>query len=245
METTNSPIMKTEIETAGEHIVKAYDGELNSLAALVTEMGSRVEAMVQDSIKALKKQDVALADDVIARDAGVNALQEQIDSDAMRLLALRHPMAADLRLVIGCIRAANDLERIGDLAEGIARRAKTLAKFDKIDLTRGVTRMGKMVKIQLKAALDALLNEDADTAIEVWLQDADIDAHYASMFRELLTYMMEDHRNIQSCTGLLFAAKNLERIGDHATNIAEIVYFSVTGKPLLTAIENSANDEES
>jgi len=216
-----------------EHIVQGYDEDLNTLTNALSQMGGQVESMIVDAVRAIKKRDSNLAKEVIARDAIVNDLQEQIDGDALRMLALRHPMAADLRRVVGAIRAANDLERIGDLAEGIARRAMTINESEKLDLSSGVARMGKLVKAQLKAALDALLNEDADQAVDVWLQDQDVDALYASLFRELLTYMMEDHRNIQACTGLLFVAKNLERVGDHATNIAEIVYFSVHGRSLV------------
>jgi phosphate transport system protein len=216
-----------------EHIVHGYDEDLNALTNALSEMGGNVESMIDDAVRSIKKRDSALARLVIEQDAVVNNLQEKIDADALRMLALRHPMAADLRRVIGAIRAANDLERIGDLAEGIARRALTINESEKVELAQGVSRMGKLVKAQLKLALDALLNDDADTAVKVWLQDQDVDALYASLFRELLTYMMEDHRNIQACTGLLFVAKNLERVGDHATNIAEIVYFSVHGRSLV------------
>jgi phosphate transport system protein len=216
-----------------DHIVQGYDEDLNTLTNALSQMGGQVESMIVDAVRAIKKRDSNLAKEVIERDAIVNALQEQIDADALRMLALRHPMAADLRRVVGAIRAANDLERIGDLAEGIARRAMTINQSEKLGLSSGVARMGKLVKAQLKSALDALLNEDADQAVDVWLQDQDVDALYASLFRELLTYMMEDHRNIQACTGLLFVAKNLERVGDHATNIAEIVYFSVHGRSLV------------
>lgn len=216
-----------------DHIVQGYDEDLNTLTSALSQMGGQVESMIVDAVRAIKKRDSNLAKEVIERDTIVNALQEQIDADALRMLALRHPMAADLRRVVGAIRAANDLERIGDLAEGIARRAMTINQSEKLDLSSGVARMGKLVKAQLKSALDALLNEDADQAVDVWLQDQDVDALYASLFRELLTYMMEDHRNIQACTGLLFVAKNLERVGDHATNIAEIVYFSVHGRSLV------------
>jgi len=226
-----------------EHIVHGYDEDLNTLTSALSEMGGQVESMIDDAVRAIKKRDSDLAKDVIARDALVNSLQETIDADALRMLALRHPMAADLRRVIGAIRAANDLERIGDLAEGIARRAMAINESEKLELSRGVARMGKLVKTQLKAALDALLNDDADLAVNVWLQDQDVDSLYASLFRELLTYMMEDHRNIQACTGLLFVAKNLERVGDHATNIAEIVYFSVHGKSLVPeALQQSEAD---
>ena len=159
--------------------------------------------------------------------------QEQIDEDALRLMALRHPMATDLRRTIGAIRCANDLERVGDLAEGIARRAISINEEDKIDLAKGVGRIGKLVKSQLSGALDALLREDADKALQVWVADEDVDEMYNAIFRELLTYMMGDPRTITACASFLFVAKNLERIGDHATNICESVYFTVHGKQLV------------
>jgi len=215
-----------------DHINPTYDNDLNILNNSLSQMGGLVEDMISDCIRALKKRDTELALSVIERDRKVNALQELIDHESLQLLALRHPIATDLRRVIGTIRATNDLERMGDLAEGIARRAVDVNAGEAVDLARGASRMGKLVKRQVKDALDALFTENADKAVQVWLQDQDVDALYASLFRELLTYMMEDHRNIKVCTSLLFVAKNLERIGDHATNIAEIVYFSVHGRAL-------------
>lgn len=215
-----------------DHINPTYDNDLNLLNNSLSQMGGIVEDMISDCVRAIKKRDSELAKDVIERDKQVNALQEKIDADALRLLALRHPIATDLRRVIGAIRATNDLERMGDLAEGIARRSLDVNAHEAIDLARGVTRMGKLVRRQVKDALDALFTENPQKAVQVWLHDQDIDALYASLFRELLTYMMEDHRNIKACTSLLFVAKNLERIGDHATNIAEVVYFSVHGRAL-------------
>lgn len=228
------------------HINPSYDDDLNGMNTQLSEMGGHVEAMISDSVKAIKKRDSALAEAVIERDKTVNALQEKIDEDALRLLALRNPIATDLRRVIGAIRATNDLERMGDLAEGIARRALDVNANDAIELARGVSRMGKLVKRQVKDALDAMFTENAEKAVEVWLIDQDVDALYASLFRELLTYMMEDHRNITVCTSLLFVAKNLERIGDHATNIAEIVYFSVNGRALTNddAVISTGEEDE-
>ena len=141
-------------------------------------------------------------------------------------------MATDLRRVIGAIKVATDLERVGDLAEGIARRALTVNESESLALAKGVTRMGKLVKTQLKESLDSFLTDNVKKAKHVWLGDEDIDEMYNSLFRELLTYMMEDPRTISSSAGLLFAAKNLERIGDHATNIAETIHFIVEGTPL-------------
>lgn len=218
--------------TSTEHIVAGYDDELNTLTTRIAELGGLVETMVTDAMTSMHKRDSELARSVIERDHNANRLQEQADDDAMRILALRHPMASDLRRVMGAIRIASDLERIGDLAEGIARRALTVNEGEALSLAKGVNRMGKLVKSQLKDALDALMTNNVTKAKQVWLADEDVDEMYNSLFRELLTYMMEDPRTISSSTSLLFAAKNLERIGDHATNIAEAVYFIVEGTTL-------------
>ena len=151
-------------------------------------------------------------------------------------------MAADLRAVIGSIKIATDLERVGDLAEGIARRVLIPHDIDQLPLSKGVPRMGKLVKTQLKDSLDGLLQLDPIKSLNVWLADEEVDEMYNSLFRELLTYMMEDPRTISSNAGLLFAAKNLERIGDHATNIAESVYFIVEGTPLTREIAISRTE---
>ncbi len=235
------------MQNIAEHIVTGFDEELNLLTTHMARMGGMVEAMVTDSINAIKKRDSVLAQSVIDRDHEVNALQVQIDEDAMRIFALRNPMATDLRRVIGAIKVATDLERIGDLAEGIARRALTVNNGEALALTKGVHRMGKLVRTQLKSVLDALLTDDTIKAKQVWLGDSDVDEMYDSLFRELLTFMMEDPRTISSSASLLFAAKNLERIGDHATNIAETVYFITEGSILTleTArdVSDHSNDE--
>lgn len=216
-----------------DHIVSAYDTDLNALNAKLSEMGSLTESMLSDVIKSLKKRDNDLAESVIAQDTAVNRLQEEIDEDALRIIALRHPLATDLRKVMGAVRVANDLERVGDLAEGIAHRTLSLNEVDRISLAKGVARMGKLVKSQLSQALDALLREDIDLAVQVWLSDEDVDEMYNSIFRELLTYMMGDPRTITACASLLFVAKNLERIGDQSTNICESIYFTVNGTHLI------------
>ncbi len=216
-----------------DHIVSAYDADLNALNAKMSEMGSLTEDMLSDVIKSLKKRDNELATAVIAQDTRVNKLQEEIDEDALRIIALRHPLATDLRKVMGTVRVANDLERVGDLAEGIAHRTLSLNEVDRISLAKGVARMGKLVKSQLAQALDALLREDIDLAVQVWLSDEDVDEMYNSIFRELLTYMMADPRTITSSASLLFIAKNLERIGDQSTNICESIYFTVNGTHLI------------
>lgn len=217
-----------------DHIVSGYDADLNALNAQISEMGSITETMLSDVIHSLKKRDNELAEAVISQDSQVNRLQREVDENSMRILALRHPMASDLRRVIGAVRVANDLERVGDLSEGVAKRTLSLNEVDRISHAKGVARMGKMVKSQLSQALDALLREDADLAVQVWLSDEDVDEMYNSIFRELLTYMMGDPRTISACASLLFVAKNLERIGDHANNICEAIYFTVNGTQLIT-----------
>ncbi|RKQ69053.1 PhoU-like phosphate uptake regulator [Litorimonas taeanensis] len=216
-----------------DHIVSGYDADLNDLNAKLSQMGSLAETMLSDVIRSLKKRDNELAEAVIAADSQVNRFQEEIDEDALRIVALRHPMASDLRRVMGAVRVANDMERVGDLAEGIAWRTLSLNEVDRLSLAKGVARMGKMVKGQLSQALDALLREDTDLAVQIWLADEDVDEMYNSIFRELLTYMMADPRTITASASLLFIAKNMERIGDLATNICESIYFTVNGTQLI------------
>ncbi len=221
------------MNSLANHIVSGYDSDLNELTTSLSDLGSLAEGMVADAVRALKTRDDSLARSVIERDQQANHLQSKIDADAMRILALRNPMATDLRRTIGAIRVATDLERIGDLAEGISKRAITLNDQSKIDLTVGVERMGRQVKSQLSAALNAFLREDTSAAVQVWMADSDIDEMYNSILRELLTYMMGDSAMINASTALLFAAKNLERIGDHTSNICEVIYFTSHGSQLI------------
>lgn len=218
---------------APQHIVTGYDTDLDRLTASLSELGSLVEGMINDAVASLKTRDAGLAGDVVDRDRFANRLQAQIDDDAMRILALRNPMAADLRRTVGAIRVASDLERIGDLAEGLAKRSRDLVALPAIDAVDGVVRMGRQVKSQLSAGLDALLREDPAAAMQVWMADTDVDALYNSVLRELLTFMMADPNTINSATALLFAAKNLERVGDHVSNICETVYFTQQGRQLI------------
>ena len=185
-----------------------------------------------DSIDSIAKRDTALAERVVGADRKVDELQQQIEEQALRVLALRQPMAVDLRETLAAIKIAGELERVGDLAKNIAKRAMVLNREPPIRLAQSLARMGGQALGQLKLVLDAYSDRDADSAELVWKQDGEIDEMYNSLFRELLTYMMEDPRMIGACTHLLFAAKNLERIGDHATNIAENIYYLVHGKPL-------------
>ncbi len=217
-----------------EHTVKAFTEELDAITQDAARMGGMAEAAVADSIAAVARRDTELAQAVIERDPKIDALQREIERKAIRLFALRQPMASDLRVVLTAWRLAGELERVGDLAKNIAKRTLILNQAEPIQLTRSVERMGKIALQHLKQVLDAYANKDVQAAIAVWYQDDNIDAHYNSLFRELLTYMIEDPRTISSCAHLLFIAKNLERIGDHGTNIAEYIHFMVTGEEIAT-----------
>jgi len=217
-----------------EHTVKAFTEQLESLAAAVSQMGGLAEAQLANAIEAIGRRDTALAESAVGGDKDVDALQQQIEERALRLLALRQPMAVDLRETLAAIKIASELERIGDLAKNIAKRAIVLNKEQPIRLTQSLARMGRAALSQLKLVLDSYSNRDSGGAETVWRQDGEIDEIYNSLFRELLTYMIEDPRTIGMCTHLLFVAKNIERTGDHATNIAEVVYHMVTGTHLAT-----------
>jgi phosphate transport system protein len=213
------------------HIVSSYDADLRALAGRIAEMGGLAERLVGDSVTALMRLDQALAQTVIITDARVDALQRDIEDRAITLIAKRQPMARDLRDVVAALRIASDLERIGDLAKNNAKRAMALnSTLPHKRLMVGVEHMAEIALQQLKDVLDAYSARNEEAAIAVRLRDEEIDALYTSLFRELLTYMMEDPRNITQCTHLLFCAKNIERIGDHATNIAENVHYVITGR---------------
>ncbi len=218
--------------TMTEHTVKSYSDELDALIGDVARMGGLAEMSVSEAVMAISRRDTGLAHAVIERDAKIDAAQRETEKRALRLLALRQPVATDLRVVLTGWRISGDLERIGDLAKNIARRALVLNKNEPILLTRSIERMGRIAAGHLKHVLDAYANRDVRAAIDVWFQDEDIDALYNSLFRELLTYMMEDPRTIGACAHLLFVAKNIERIGDHCTNIAEYIHFLVTGEEI-------------
>jgi phosphate transport system protein len=213
-----------------DHIVKAYDQDIQSLKTMLAEMGGLAEEQLHNAIIALTKRDVALADSVISRDEQLDQLERQIEEKAILTIAKRQPMALDLREIMVAIRVAGDIERIGDLAKNTAKRTHAITEPLPRRLSPGLTRMGQMAQAQLKNILDAYTHSDDVKALSVWRADEDLDALYNSIFRELLTYMMEDPRNISLCTHLLFGAKNLERIGDHTTNIAENTYYLVHGK---------------
>jgi phosphate transport system protein len=215
-----------------DHIVKAYDNDLAELKAMLSEMGGLVEEQLARSIEALMRRDTKLADAVVHGDEKIDALEIAVEEKAVLTIAKRQPMAKDLRNIMVAIRIAADIERIGDLAKNIAKRAHAIYDVIPQRLTKGLGRLGDLSQAQVKLILDAFAASDADKAMDVWRHDEDIDALYNSIFRELLTYMMEDPRMIGACTHLLFAAKNIERIGDHATNIAENIYYLVNGEML-------------
>jgi phosphate transport system protein len=217
-----------------EHIVASFDEELNGLARDIAEMGGLAEQLVGDSVAALVRRDTTLAQEVIAADPRIDRLQRQIEDNATLMIAKRQPMAKDLREIMAAIHIANDLERVGDLAKNTAKRVMALdTNFAGQRLVVGVEHIAELSLAQLKNVLDAYAARDLAAAHAVWERDDEIDAMYTSLFRELLTYMMEDPRNITFCTHLLFCAKNLERIGDHATNIAETVHYLISGVALI------------
>jgi phosphate transport system protein len=216
-----------------DHTVKAYDQELDALDRRIAEMGGIAEKMVIDAMDALSNADMVLALDVVATDPRLDALQREIEDMAVRTIARRQPMAVDLRQLIGAIRVAGDLERVGDLAKNIAKR--TVKIGPEFRVPRAVLGLKHMTEVALelvKDVLDAYVQRDTKRARDVWERDADLDALEHAVFRDLLTYMMEDPRNISSCAHLLFCSKNIERIGDHATNIAESVIYLATGSTL-------------
>ncbi|WP_291396203.1 phosphate signaling complex protein PhoU [Devosia sp.] len=219
--------------TLNEHIVTSYEDELTNLNTTISEMGGMVEQAITEAARALLRLDHQQAQDVRLFDKKIDEMQQRINDAAVSIIARRQPMAADLRMVVTAIQVANDLERTGDMAKQLAKRAlqiETLSLAPKF--YNGVKHMKDLVAQQLQTALDAYLTRNSKAAIEVCSRDDEVDAIYNSLFRELLTYMMEDPRNITQCTHLLFCAKSLERVGDHATNIAEAAYYLETGRHL-------------
>jgi phosphate transport system protein len=217
-----------------QHTVKAYGDELNQLTAEVARMGGLAEAQVADAVESVARRDIALAHAVVGRDVKLDIMHRDIEKKAIRLIALRQPVASDLRKVLSAMKLSVDLERTGDLAKNIAKRALSLAETEPMQpLTRSIERMGRLVSLRLRDVLDAYTASEIDRALSVWQSDDEVDEHYNALFRELLTYMMGDPRTISACTHLLFMAKNLERIGDHATNIAETIHYEITGDDMV------------
>jgi phosphate transport system protein len=217
---------------SSEHVIKSYDEELRRLNNAITEMGGLAESQLATAIQAVVDRDSDLAGSVVESDLKVDQLQRDVDNLAIRMLALRQPMGSDLRQIFAAIKIASDLERICDYAANIAKRSIALDQFPPAHPIYALPRMAHVAGLLVKDVIDAYVERDADKAYAVWMRDEELDEMYASLFRELLTYMMEDPRNIGPSTHLLFMAKSIERIGDHATNIAEDLYYLVHGTPL-------------
>jgi phosphate transport system protein len=216
-----------------EHTAKAFDVDLQELGRKVAEMGGLAEKEITDAVAALTRHDRALASAVVSGDAKIDAMQREIEDKVTLTIARRQPMAVDLRAIVAALRVSNDLERIGDLAKNIGKRVMALdGDVSPLQVMRGLERMTKLALAQLKQVLDAYAARDLAAALAVWKGDEEIDAICTSLFRELLTYMMEDPRNITFCIHIMFCAKNIERIGDHATNIAETMYYVIEGQPI-------------
>jgi len=218
---------------AAEHTVHAYDDELRRMTNLVLQMGGLVESQIAAATTAVAQRDSDAAEKIIGNDAQIDDLEYEVEKLVTKLLALRQPMAIDLRGIIGALRIAGDLERMGDLAANIAKRSIALAQTREIESLWVIPRMAGLVQTMVKEVLDAYVEHDLEKAEHVWKTDHEVDEMYNSLFRQLLTYMMEDPRNITACTHLLFAAKNLERIADHATNMAEVIRYRQTGERSL------------
>ena len=215
-----------------EHTTKAFDYDLQELARMIAEMGGLAEAQLTRAVESLVRRNSELATQVVQDDKRIDALETEVGQMTVRMLALRQPMAQDLREVVAAIKIAADIERIGDYAKNIAKRAIVLSSVQPMKPAASIPRMSQLALQIIKDVLDAYIEKDAEGARAAWRRDEEVDEMYNSLFREMLTYMMEDPRNIGPCTHLLFIAKNIERIGDHATNIAEIVYFLVHGRSL-------------
>lgn len=218
-----------------DHIVKSYDEELNHLNESILKMGGLSEALLADALDSVTRRDPELAERTIADDHKIDDLETEIDQLVVRLLALRQPMAADLRNIVAALKISSDIERIGDYGANVAKRAIPLCDAQTVKPLFTINRMGRLTLQMIKNVLDAFTEGNPEKAKEVWLRDEEVDDLYNSLFRELLTYMMEDPRNISPCTHMVFIAKNIERIGDHATNIAETVYYMVKGEHIEEA----------
>jgi phosphate transport system protein len=215
-----------------EHIIKMYDKELDHLNKMLLEMGGLAESQLASAMESVSRRDTKLASEVIDTDSTVDQLERDIDDLVVRHLALRHPIASDLRATFVTLKIAGDLERICDYAANIAKRSIPLSQAPPIQPVHALLPMGRFALLLIKDVIDAYVARDADKALDVWGRDKELDEFYTDVFRVLLTYMMEDPRSIGASTHLLFMAKNIERIGDHATNIAENVYYLVHGIPL-------------
>ncbi len=217
---------------SGGHTVRSFEGELAELDNIIVRMGGLAEAQLSSAIQAVVRRDSDLASRVVAGDAKIDELEQDVHALTVRMLALRQPVADDLRAIVGALKISADLERIGDYAANVAKRALVLNQLPPTKPAAAVPLMGRLVQEIINDMLDAYVERDVDKALTVWHRDEEVDELHTSLFRELVTYMMEDPRNITASTHLMFIAKNIERIGDHATNVAETIHFLVTGKPL-------------
>jgi phosphate transport system protein len=216
--------------TSHDHIVKSFDNELQRLYGEIARMGEIAVAQLDAAIDVLQRRDSRAAERVVANDEAIDALEHEVSHDVLRLLALRQPMARDLREVYSALRISADIERIGDYAANVAKRSMVLNQGAPVALAQGLPALARLANALVAEAVQAYRDRDADRAMAVRNRDAELDAQYTALFRELLTYMAEDPRQITACTHLLFMAKNIERIGDHATNIAESTWFLVHGE---------------
>ena len=223
------------MQTTNDHIVRSFTDDLNDLSAKIGKMGGQAEAILVDSTQALIKRDADLGLQAIEADRRVDALDAEVEATVVRILALRQPMAIDLRVIISALKIAQALERIADHSKNNAKRALVINRAPPMELVKSIVRLSEVAQNMLHGILGAYANNDADSAIHIRDRDEDLDLLYEGYFRECLTYMMEDSRSITSCTHLLFIAKNIERIGDHCTNIAENVYYAVKGDRLGSA----------
>ncbi|MDB5699837.1 MAG: phoU [Sphingomonadales bacterium] len=212
-----------------EHTIKAFDVEIGELRGLISEMGGRAEAAIEKAMAALVRGDSTLAASVVADDAKIDLLETEVEKLAVKIIALRAPMADDLREVVAALKIAGVIERIGDYAKNIAKRVNTLKEYRKIEAIAVLPAMAQVASEMVHDVLDAFAARDADAALRVCERDREVDDFYNSIFRTLVTYMMENPATITSAAHLLFITKNIERIGDHATNVAEMVYFAATG----------------
>lgn len=217
-----------------DHIVSAYSDELDKLSSDIMRMGGIVETMIADSCRALSTNDSVLAKEVIARDPQVDVIEAEVEKQIVSLIARRQPMGHDLRMILSALKTSNELERIGDLSKNIAKRALRLDDYVSAEMRNAILRMSRPVGRQLNEVLDAYASSNSALAKNVWSSDDDIDQHYNAVFREMITYLIEDPRRISAGAHMLFVAKNLERIGDHCTNIAEFVYYQAVGEYLST-----------
>ena len=214
------------------HIRTAFDDDLRGISSRIAEMGGLAEEQLGQAIEAMSRRDSELATEVIRADKRLDEMEVALEKAAIEIMALRQPMASDLREVVAALKIASALERIGDLAKNVAKRTLVLNQSQPLKVMSSIGRMGKQTQMLMTEALDAYTSRDAALSVSVWKRDVEIDEMHNSIFRELITYMMEDPRTIGFCSQLLFVVKNFERIGDNTTFIAEMTYFVVNGKPL-------------